>query len=108
MQIYFLEKLLQKLVNKGSKSKTALKKFIDAKNRIREKGLRMQKTNMKKSMHNQQLIEILSKIRYDLEDSFKCYEFLKEDLSAEGEVKQVLGPLFTLNQEKAAQASGFT
>ena len=39
-----------------------------------------------------------------MEDSFDCYDFLGEDLSDEGEVNQALGPLFTLNQEKAAQA----
>ena len=43
-------------------------------------------------------------IRYNLEDSFECYEFLKEELSAEGKIKQALGPLFAFNQEKSAQA----
>ena len=33
-----------------------------------------------------------------------CYEFLKEDLYAEGKINQALGPLFALNKEKAAQA----
>ena len=51
-----------------------------------------------------QLIEILSKIRYKLEDSFECYEFMKGTLDAEGKIKQALGPLFTLNKEKVAQA----
>ena len=64
----------------------------------------MQKNNMKKSRHNERLIEILSKIMYKLEDSFEYYEFMKEDLYAEGKIKQALGPLFTLNKEKAAQA----
>ena len=52
---------------------------------------------MKKSLRNQRLIEILFKMKYNFEDSFECYDFLKEDLSAEGEVKQVLRPLFALN-----------
>ena len=59
---------------------------------------------MKKSLHNQRLIEILFKMKYNLEDSFECYDFLGEDLSAEGEVNQALRPLFALNQEKSAQA----
>ena len=45
---------------------------------------------MKKSLHSYQLIDILFKIKYNLEDSFECYDFLKEDLSAEGEVKQTV------------------
>ena len=57
----------------------------------------MQKDKMKNSLHNQQLIEILLKMKYNIEDSFDCYDFLKEDLSAAGKVKQVLGPLFALN-----------
>ena len=44
------------------------------------------------------------KIGYDLEDSFECYEFLKEYISNGREVNQTLGPLFALNQEKAGQA----
>ena len=58
---------------------------------------------MKKSLHNQRLIEILLKLKYNLEDSFDCYDFLGEDLSKEGEVNQALGPLFAFDQEKAAQ-----
>ena len=64
----------------------------------------MQKNNMEKSVHNQWLIEILSRIRYKLADSLDCYEFMKEDLYAEGKINQALGPLFTLNKEKVAQA----
>ena len=33
-----------------------------------------------------------------------CYEFMKEDLYAEGKINQALGPLFALNKEKVAQA----
>ena len=87
-------------MNKDCKSELELKQFIEARNRIREKELRMQKNNMEKSMHNQQLIDILSKIKYKLEDSFECYEFMKEDLDAEGKIKQALGPLFALNKDK--------
>ena len=100
----FLRKLLQNLVNKDCKNKLELKQFIEAKDRIREKELRMQKNNMEKSVHNQWLIEILSRIRYKLADSLDCYEFMKEDLYAEGKINQALGPLFTLNKEKVAQA----
>ena len=49
----FLRKLLQNLVNKGCKSELELKQFIEAKNRIREKELRLQKNNIEKSRHNQ-------------------------------------------------------
>ena len=49
---------------------------------------------MARILYNKRLIEILYKIGYNLEDSFECYEFLREDLSNEGEVKQTLGPLF--------------
>ena len=59
---------------------------------------------MKKSLHNQRLIEILFEMKYNLEYSFECYDFLGEDLSAEGEVNPALGPLFALNQERASQA----
>ena len=71
---------------------------------MRKNELRIQKDKMKKSLHNQWLMEILFKMKYNLEDSFECYDFLGEDLWAEGEVNQALGPLFALNQEKAAQA----
>ena len=100
----FLRKLLQNLVNKDCKNKSELKQFIEAMDRIREKELRMQKNNMEKSVHNQWLIEILSRIRYKLADSLDCYEFMKEDLYAEGKINQALGPLFALNKEKVAQA----
>ena len=43
-------------------------------------------------------------ISYKLEDSFECYEFMKEDLYAEGKINQALEPLFALNKEKVAQA----
>ena len=59
---------------------------------------------MARTLHNKWLIEILYMIGYNLEDYFACYEFLKDDLSNKGEVKQMLGPLFALNQEKAGQA----
>ena len=100
----FLRKLLQNLVNKDCKNESELKQFIEAMDRIREKELRMQKNNMEKSVHNQWLIEILSRIRYKLADSLDCYEFMKEDLYAEGKINQALGPLFALNKEKVAQA----
>ena len=100
----FLRKLLQNLANKDCKNKSELKQFIEAMDRIREKELRMQKNNMEKSVHNQWLIEILSRIRYKLADSLDCYEFMKEDLYAEGKINQALGPLFALNKEKVAQA----
>ena len=51
---------------------------------------------MKKSLHNQRLIEILLKLKYNLDDSFDCYDFLGEDLTTEG----ALGPLFAFDQEK--------
>ena len=44
------------------------------------------------------------KLKYHLEDSYGCYNFLGQDLTAEGEVNSALGPLFALNQEKASQA----
>ena len=100
----FLRNLLQNLANKHCKNESELKQFIEAMDRIREKELRMQKNNMEKSVHNQWLIEILSRIRYKLEDSLDCYEFMKEDLYAEGKINQALGPLFALNKEKVAQA----
>ena len=95
---------MQILANKDCKSESELKQFIEAMDRIREKDLRMQKNNMEKSVHNQWLIEILSRIRYKLADSLDCYEFMKEDLYAEGKINQALGPLFALNKEKVAQA----
>ena len=98
----FLRKLLQNLANKDCKNKSELKQFIEAMDRIREKELRMQKNNMEKSVHNQWLIEILSRIRYKLADSLDCYEFMKEDLYAEGKINQALGPLYALNMEKVA------
>lgn len=100
----FLRKLLQNLANKDCKNESELKQLWEAKDRIREKELRMQKNNMEKSVHNQWLIEILSRIRYKLADSLDCYEFMKEDLYAEGKINQALGPLFALNKEKVAQA----
>ena len=43
-------------------------------------------------------------MKYHLEDSYGCYDFLGQDLTAEGEVNSALGVLFALNQEKALQA----
>ena len=59
---------------------------------------------MKKSPHNQRYIETLLKLKYHLEDSFECYDFVAQDLKAEGEVDTAVGQLFALNQDKAAQA----
>ena len=53
---------------------------------MRKNELRIQKDEMKKSIHNQQLIEILLKLKYNIEDSFECYDFLGEDLMVEGTV----------------------
>ena len=39
-----------------------------------------------------------------LEDSNGCYDFLRQDLIAEGEVNSVLGSLIAFYQEKASQA----
>ena len=100
----FLRKLLLNLANKDCKNESELKQFIKVKDRIRKNQLRMQKDNMEKSVRNQWLIKILSRIRYKLEDSLDCYEFMKEDLYAEGKINQALGPLFALNKEKVAQA----
>ena len=88
----FLRKLLQNLANKDCKNESELKQFIEAIDRIREKELRMQKNNMEKSVHNQWLIDILSRIRYKLADSLDFYEFMKGDLYAEGKINQALGP----------------
>ena len=43
-------------------------------------------------------------MKYHLEDSYKCYNFLAQDLKADEEVNAAVGQLFALNQEKAAQA----
>ena len=59
---------------------------------------------MKKSPHNQRYLETLLKLKYHLEDSYECYDFLAQDLKAEGEVNAAIGQLFALNQEKASQA----
>ena len=42
-------------------------------------------------------------MKYHLEDSYECYDFLGQDLKAEGEVNAAIDPIFTLNQEKASQ-----
>ena len=72
---------------------------------MRKNELRIQKDKIKKSLHNQRLIEILLKLKYNIEDSFKCYDFVGKYLMVEGTVKQVLGLLFAFDPEKAAQAS---
>ena len=43
-------------------------------------------------------------MKYHLEDSYECYDYLAQDLKAEGEVSVAVGQLFALNQEKVAQA----
>ena len=93
----FFKKMLQDLANRKSKEEAEAKQYKAAKASMRKNELRIQKDKMKKSLHNQWLIEILFKMKYNLEDSFECYDFLGEDLSAEGEVNQALGPLFALN-----------
>ena len=59
---------------------------------------------MKEFLHNQRYLETLLKLKYHLEDSFECYDFVAQDLKAEGEVDTAVGQLFALNQDKAAQA----
>ena len=59
---------------------------------------------MKKSPHNQRYLKTPLKLKYHLEDSCECYNFLDQDLKAEGEVNAAIGPIFALNQEKASQA----
>ena len=59
---------------------------------------------MKRSPHNQRYLETLLKLKYHLEDSYECYDYLAQDLKAEGEVSVAVGQLFALNQEKVAQA----
>ena len=49
-------------------------------------------------------METLLKIKYHLEDSFDCYDFMSQDYKVEGEVDTAMGHLFALNQEKAAEA----
>ena len=46
----FFGKLFQKLADKGSKTKTELKQFIEAKNEIREKELKLQKKTTWKNL----------------------------------------------------------
>ena len=58
---------------------------------------------MKNSLHNQRYMETLLKLKYYLQDSYKCYDFLGQDLKA-GDVNAVVGQLLTISQEKAAQA----
>ena len=76
----FLKNMLQDLANRKSKDEADVKQYKAAKDSMRKNELRIQKNKMKKSLHNQRLIEILFKMKYNLEDSFECYEFLGEDL----------------------------
>ena len=71
----FFMKLLQDLANKECKDEAEIMQYKAAKDRLREKELRMNKEKMKKLLHNQKLIEILCKLKYKLEDSFKFYGF---------------------------------
>ena len=71
---------------------------------LRKNEIRIEKDKMKRSPHNQRYLETLLKLKYHLEDSYECYDFLAQDLKAEGEVSVAVGQLFALNQEKAAQA----
>ena len=59
-------KLLQNLANKDCKNEAELKQYKAAKDRIRKNELRMPKNKLKKSLHNQRLIEILCKIKNNL------------------------------------------
>ena len=99
----FFKKMLQDQTKRKNKEEAEAKQYKLAKASMRKNEVRIQKDKMKKSLHNQRLIEVLLKLKYNLEDSFGCYDFLGEDLSAEGEVNPALVLLFALNQEKALQ-----
>ena len=94
----FLKKMLQDLAKRKTKEETEAKQYKAAKDSMRKNELRIHKDKMKKSLHNQRLFEILLKLKYNLEDFFDCYDFLGEDLSAEGKVNQAMGPLFVFDQ----------
>ena len=59
---------------------------------------------MKKSPHNKRFLEVLLKLKYNLEDSFECYNSLGQDLKAEGEIDAAIGTLFVLIKEQTSQA----
>ena len=100
----FFKKMLQDLSNRKTRDDADAKQYNAARDSMRKNELRIQKDKMEKFLHNQRLIKILLKLKYNIEDSFKCYDFLEEDLMVEGTVNQALGPLFVLYPEKAAQA----
>ena len=58
---------------------------------------------MKKSPYNQRYIETILRLRYHLNDLFKYYDFLGQDMKAEGDVNVVVGQVFAMNHEKEAQ-----
>ena len=74
------------------------------KENLRKNEIRIENDKIKKSSHNQSYLETLLKLKYHLEDSFECFDFLAQDLKAEAEVDAAEGQLFALTQVKAAQA----
>ena len=62
--------MLQDLANRKTKEDAEAKQYKAAKGSMRKNELRIQKDKMKKSLHNQRLIEIILKLKHNLVDSF--------------------------------------
>ena len=99
----FFKKMLHDEALRKAKEEAEAKQHQLSKDNLRKNKIRIHKDKMKKSLHNQRVIQVLLKLKYHLEDSYGCYDFLGQDLTAEGEVNSALGFLFALNQEKACK-----
>ena len=99
-----MKKMLQDEAVWKAQEEASYKQNQLTKQNLRKNKIRIEKDKMKRSPHNQRYLETLLKLKYHLEESYECYNFLAQDLKAEEEVSVAVGQLFALNQEKVAQA----
>ena len=62
-------------IRKGQEEVT-LKQHQITKENLRQNKIKIQNDKMKKSPHNQRYMDTLLKLKYHLEDSYECYDFL--------------------------------
>ena len=87
-------------LRRKTKEDADAKQYKAARDSMRKNELRIQKDKMKKYLHNQQLIEILLKLKYNIEDSFECFDILGKDLTVEEQLTRRWNRYLPLIQKK--------
>ena len=82
----FIKKMLQDEASRKAQEESLYKQKQLTKENLRKNKIWIEKDKMKRSPHSQRYLETLLKLKYHLEDSYKYYNFLAQDLKAGGEV----------------------